>query len=111
MRVENALKGCDFKWYLNDKFVKGAQRTALQIRTNVSCSLKGDEYFVVIFKNRALLKDGIGNSLTNNYIQCRASYYAFYSGISSAVAGTGTAFSITSLVTFGIVLILNSFNQ
>lgn len=108
VRIENTYMPCDFKWYLNDKFAKGVQRTTLQISTNVSCNLKGDEYFVVIFKNRTLLKDGIGNSLTSNIIQCKASYFAYNSGISPGVVSTGMAFTITNAITFGIVLIFNS---
>eukprot|EP01022_Parablepharisma_sp_SALTPOND_P012507 TRINITY_DN1609_c0_g2_i1.p1 TRINITY_DN1609_c0_g2~~TRINITY_DN1609_c0_g2_i1.p1 ORF type:complete len:1244 (+),score=61.49 TRINITY_DN1609_c0_g2_i1:84-3815(+) len=109
VRLEGTRGPCDLKWNLTDHFAARATFSTLTINTTVSCSLKGKtEIFYVTFAEPIFVTDLEGNLLKTPLIHARSKRFLYISPAQKATTeATGSAFSMSSLLTFGIVIGIN----
>jgi len=93
---------------LETKISAGTYFSQLHIQTQINCSLSGYEKLIVVFKRPDYFLDYYGNQLSTTLLKAKAPKYTYIDAqAAETVESSGTAFSVTSLVTFGIVIALN----
>ncbi len=107
--IEGAKGACDFKASPYTGFAAGVHLTEFFVQGTVSCSLKGkSEIIYVRFNKLGVITDLQGNKLSTQLLHGEALRYVYVSDSEAAVvAGTGSAFTASSLVTLGLVVGVN----
>eukprot|EP01022_Parablepharisma_sp_SALTPOND_P034527 TRINITY_DN920_c0_g1_i1.p6 TRINITY_DN920_c0_g1~~TRINITY_DN920_c0_g1_i1.p6 ORF type:complete len:224 (+),score=6.17 TRINITY_DN920_c0_g1_i1:3523-4194(+) len=94
-------------FYLLTAFSANTVFDSLPIQANVTCSLRNYEIFKVKFLNPKLIQDLRNNSLCTPVLTARALRYVYISEAEKiAIEGTGSAFSVMSLITLGLAILI-----
>ena len=104
--IEGTTKNCTMTAEQYTRFTPYTHLTTFTVKGVVPCSLKGKtETIYVRFNNRELIKDAGGNALSTQVLHAYALRYVYVSDAEkAALDGAGSAFTSSSLVSFGLVI-------
>jgi len=104
--IEGLKEECPIIKNMALDFPKMTNLTSIQLRVNATCLLKGFvETYIIKFTKPAMIKDLAGNILNTPILTAKTMRAIYISPTEQAVVeGAGSSFTVSSMVTFGVVI-------
>jgi len=108
-KIEINIKECsEFEWDFANNFTANQHINRVLINTQALCHLTGHESIIFKILSTGLFKDTSGNALKPLNIKTNAHAQNYMTDVEKAVMeNTGNFFSLSSMVTFGIIVGVN----
>jgi len=109
LQIEGIEHDCYYSWSLHNTVSQNIKFTNLTIHVKLNCSLQENaQIFTVEFKSDKMITDPYGNKLATPILSARSKRYIYISDTAKDIVdGTGSSFSMSGFVTFGIILGIN----
>jgi len=104
--IEGLKEECELNSQILNTFSANASITTIYLHVNATCTLKGViETYIINFLQLSLIKDHAGNALDTPILKAKTMRSIYISEAEkAAIEGSGSAFSVSSMTTFGVVI-------
>lgn len=98
---------CSLNWNIDSKYTMNKAFQNLEFKLDIKCSVKGNEYVNLNITNKLAISDLYGNYLDRTYFSAKLNKQKYTPEfIKTIVKSTGTAFSIMSILTIAILIVI-----